>query len=430
MADSCRRVLEIEVPLEVVSERVERIAGEYRKHAKLAGFRPGKAPMSVVRQRYRDDIKAELLRDVVPEYVQAQAKDNKWDVVGNPSVSDIVFDDGSPLKFKATLEVLAEFELKDYDGIEIEVDNTEVVDKEVDETLSRLQNEGATFTNVDEDRPLKDGDFASIVVMDAGLPDDEQKSKAPEVLCEIGAERTLKEFSDNLRGAKAGEERTFPVSYPEDSHDQRVAGKTFNYKVKVLGIKAKQLPELNDDFAKELGDFDSIETIKNHIREDISKAKDRESAEKAKGELRSKLAAMHDFPVPDILVDNQVEKRLETFRRQVESQGMNLQGMQLDWNRLRVAQRDGAIEDVKCTLILAKIADVNNIEVDSSDVSAEMQKIAAIAKQPPEAIEAYLTRDGGIDRIKSRLRVDKTLEYVYQHSKRKIRTEATPEKES
>ena len=422
VADSCRRVLEIEIPLDIVRKRTDEIVGEFRRHARLPGFRPGKAPVSLVQQRYRDEIRSEILRDLVPEYVATQAKEHNWNLVGNPSISDIEYSEESPLKFKASLEIMPEIELKDFRALEVEVADTTVRDEDVEIMLRDLQEEGATFVNVDEPRPLQDGDSASIAVHEVIPGQETAAAKDQELLFEIGSERTVKEFTENLRGAALDEERTFEVTYPADWGDHRTAGRTVNYRVKILGIKMKQLPELNDDFARELGPFESLADVRKRIREDLEKARQRDSEQDAKSEVRGKLAQLHEFPVPDLLVERQVDKRMEAFKRQIAAKNLNPQSLDLDWGRMRAAQRQGAVDDVKSTLILEKIAQENNLTVAPEEVSAEVQKVSAASHQSPEVVEAYLTKDGGLDRIKSRLRIEKALEFVFQNVRKKAKS--------
>jgi len=428
VAEDCRRILEIEVPQDVVKKRVEGIVAQLQRRVRLPGFRPGKAPVSLVRQRFRDDIRSELLRELIPEYVEAQAREHKWDAVGNPAVSDVEYAEDSPLKFKATLEVLPEIELKDYGDLEIEVEETAVSEEEVEKTLAHLQEEGATYVNL-ESRPLQDGDYASIAVKELLVGGESPVGKTHEALCEIGGPQTIKEFTENLRGATLGEERSYDVSYPSDFNDPRIAGKTVSYHVKVLGLKKKQLPELNDDFARELGNFDSLDSVRQRIREDMEKAKRRESDQNAKSQLREKLARLHDFPVPEVMVERQIERRLDAVRRQIESKGMNPRSLQVDWGKVRAAQREAAVEDVKSGLILEKIAQENNMEVEEADLQKEIQEIVAATNQAPEVVEAHLTKDGGLDRIKSRLRIDKSLEFVLLNVRRTKKSRITGEKE-
>ena len=428
MAESCRRVLDIEIPLDVVKGRVESIAGRFQRSARVPGFRPGRVPLSLIRERFQGEIRAELLRELVPEYVQVQAKEHNWEPIGNPKVSDIEYTQDRPLKFKATLEVMPDFQLEDWESLQVAVAQPEVSEEEVERALHQMREEWATYVNLDP-RPLEDGDFASIDLKEVfigaeatgmstpnrttsgGRSSKPMPAQTREVLCEIGGANTFREFSDNLRGAGLGEERSFTVTYPSDFASSRLAGKTVSCHVKILGLKKKQLPELNDDFAKELGDYNTLEDVRERIRKDLWSAKQQESEEHAKLQLKKKLVQLHDFPVPEVLVERQTEKRMDRLTRQIEADGLDPKI--LDWRAMQSAQRELAEEDVKSSLILEKISEVNNLEVATTEVEKEIQKIAASTRQSREVVEAHLTNDGGLDKIKSRLRIEKALAFVY-----------------
>jgi trigger factor len=226
----------------------------------------------------------------------------------------------------------------------------------------------------------------------------------------------VKEFTENLRGAPAGEERSFEVAYPREFSDPRLAGNTISYRVKVLGIKKKQLPELNDELARELGEFDSLEAVRQRVREDLSRAKRRDAVDEAKKRLRRELVELHDFPVPDLLVERQLDRRMERLRRQIASQGVNLQTLDVDWGKVRGSQREAALEDVKSSLILERIAEQESVDVQEEELEREIEKLAAATNQPAPALRARLTREGTLDKIKSTLRVEKALELVLHHA--------------
>ena len=205
--------------------------------------------------------------------------------------------------------------------------------------------------------------------------------------------------------------------YSRDHGDPRLAGKTVSYHVKVLGIKQKHLPELNDDFAREIGEYDSLEAVRRHIREDLENSKRQQAEQDARQSVRQKLVELHDFAVPETLVERQIERRLERLRRQITAQGMDPQRLSLDWGKIRASQREGAVEDVKSTFILEKIAHREQLEPDESEVARELEKIAAATQQSAEAVRSRLTTEGGADRIKSRLRIEKALEFVFHNAR-------------
>ncbi len=415
MSDSCHRVVEIEVPSQVVQERAQAVVRELQRRTRLPGFRPGKAPASVIRQRFQDDIRSRVLQELVPEYFAAAARERKWEPVGNPSVTDVQYEEDAPLKFRATVEVLPVFELAGYSGLRVEVPQPDVPEEEVEKALEGLREQAAAYINVDP-RPLRDGDFAGIAIQGGEPAKGSADVRVDEILCEIGGPNTVREFTENLRGAEVGQELAFEVAYRPDHGDPRLAGKSVPYRVKVLGIKRKQLPELDDEFARELGDFDSLEAVRRHVREDIEKSKREEAGNRARAELRKQLVALHDFAVPDTLVERQIERRLERLRRQITSQGVDPQSMALDWGKVRAAQRQEAVEDVKSTFILEKIAHREHLEPEESDVDQEIERIASATQTDVAAIRSRLTREGGLDRMKSRLRIERALDFVFHQA--------------
>jgi trigger factor len=417
MSDSCRRVVEIEIPPQIVQERAQAVVRELQRRTRLPGFRPGKAPASVIQQRFQDDIRSQVIQELVPEYIAATAREQKWEPVGNPSVSDVRYEEDAPLKFKATVEVLPEFELADYSALKVEITQPEVADDEVEKALVGLRERSAAYVNVDP-RPLRDGDFAGIAIQSGAPGKASSDVRVDEILCEIGGPNTVKEFTENLRGAEVGQELSFEVSYRPDHGDRRLAGKSVPYRVKVLGIKQKQLPELNDEFARELGEFDSLDAVRQHIRQDMEKSKLEEVEHKARTEVRKQLVALHDFSVPDTLVEKQIERRLERLRRQLASQGMDPESLSLDWGKVRAAQREEAVEDVKSTFVLEKIAHREQLEPEESEVQSEIERIASVTQSDAATIRSRLTREGGLDRMKSRLRIEKALDFVFQQARK------------
>ena len=247
--------------------------------------------------------------------------------------------------------------------------------------------------------------------------DQTQPVHMDEVLIEIGGKNTVPEFTENLRGANAGDERQFEVSYPEDANDKRLAGKTFVYTVKIQAIKKKSLPELNDEFAKQLGEFSSLDQVRNQIRENMLAERKHTAEREAKDKLVAELVKRNDFEVPESLVDRQIDLRLERGLRALAAQGMKMEDMKkMDLPRLRAGQRDQAVQDVKSSLLLERIAELEKIEVGDDELNHELDALAQQTKQTPEAVRARLTQDGGLDRIRNRIRSDKTLEFLYHQS--------------
>lgn len=409
--------MEIEIPPEVVKKRLDAVAIQLQRRVRLPGFRPGKAPISFIQQKFRDDIRSEVLQELVPEYVRVRAQEQNWEPVGHPSVTDVQFADDTALRFKATVEILPEFQLENYGDISVPLEESKVSEEEVVKNLDRLREQAATYVNLEE-RPLQEGDFASIGFEGISPGKDSTPVKVEEVLCEIGGANTMKEFTENLKGAQLGEERKFEVAYPPEFNDPRLAGKTIAYKVKVLGLKKKILPELNDDFAREMGEFASLDALRQRVQDELGKAKREEAEQNAKSQLRQKLVELHDFPVPESMVERQLERRVERLRRQLAAQGVDLKSLQMDWKKLRASQQESALQEVKSALILEKIAEKEKIEAEEADIEEEIGKIAAASQQTSAMIRSRLTKEGALDKIRARIRIEKALEIIFRKASR------------
>jgi trigger factor len=416
--DGIKREISVEIPADEVTRETEAIVQKYQKLARLPGFRKGHVPASIIRQRFAEDLKSDVVEALVPRYFRKEAEKLGVVPVSQPRVTDLHIHDGEPLRFKATFEIMPEIKVEGYKDLRAERLEIEVTDAEVDEALNSVREQHATFTSV-EGRSLMEGDFAQ-ASMD-GKPKAGDAGAQPvhmdEVLIEIGGKNTVREFSENLRGASAGDERTFEVNYPDDAPDKRLAGKTFVYSVKVQAIKQKHLPELNDDFAKELGEFSSIEQVRKQIRENMLAEKRHAAERAAKDKLVAELVKRNDFEVPDSLVERQIDVRLERGLRALAAQGMKLEDMKkMDLPRVRVGQREQAVQDVKSSLLLERVAELEKIEVSDEEVDREVEALSKQTKQTPEAVRARLTQDGGLDRIRNRIRSEKTLDFLYHQS--------------
>ena len=429
--NACQRELSIEVPAEDVRRETESVIQKYSKLARIPGFRKGKVPAGVVRSRFAEEIKSEVVEALIPRAFRAEVEKQKLQPVSQPHVTDLKMEEGQPLQFKAAFEVLPDIEVSGYQEIRPEKPDTKVTEDEVNAALNQLREQAATYQTLD-DRAITNGDFAEITF--SGTPKEEAKPEAADssgepatseakpinvddVLVEVGGENTVKEFSEHLSGAKAGDERSFDVNYADDFGDKRLAGKTVSYHVKVKSVKQKQTPELNDDFAKELGSFADVDALRKQIRENMEHEKQHQANHHVKEKLIEELVAKNDFPVPDSMVERAVDARLERGLRALAAQGMRTEDMRkLDFTRLRSAQRDAAVREVKASLILDKIADQEKIEVSDDDVDKEITIIASQAQQPTETIRARLTKEGALDRIRDRIRNEKALEFLLNRS--------------
>jgi trigger factor len=414
--ESTKREIAVEVPAQEVQRETEALIQKYQKLARLPGFRKGHVPASIIRQRFSEDIKTEVVEALVPRYFRQEAEKQGLVPVSQPRVTDLHIHDGEPLRFKASFEILPEIKVEGYKDLRADKPVIEITDEEVQQALNHLQEQHATFDAI-EGRTLADGDFAQVSLDGRPKDGEGQPVHMDDVLVEIGGKNTMPEFTEHLRGASTGDEKTFEVKYPEDSNDQRLRGKTFDYTVKVLSLKKKSLPELNDAFAKELGDFTGIDDVKKRVRENMEAEKKHTAEHEAKDKLVAELVKRNDFEVPEAMVDRQIDVRLERGLRALASQGMRAEDMKkMDLNRLRSGQREQAVQEVKASLLLDRIADLEKLEVSDEEIDHEIEALALQTKQTSEAVRARLTRDGALDRIRNRIRNEKTLNFLYHQS--------------
>jgi trigger factor len=417
---TCKREIEMEIPADVAQKATDKVARNFAKVARIPGFRPGKAPIPLIRKRFADDIQGEVLQSLVPEYLTKALDEKKMVPVTRPEVDNVEFKDGEPLKFRAVFEVLPEFELGNYKNLEVKIDAVDAGEPQVDKAIEEMRERAATFVPV-EGRAAKDGDFLLIKLQ--GTPKGEGEPVAAEnIMCHIGAEETLESFTENLRGTNPGDTREFESKYPDDYPDPKLAGKTFDFKIDVQGIKEKKLPELNDDFAKEVaGEAAGVTTLdemRAKVRENLEAAKDDQQKAQAREKILESLVKSHDFPVPEALVHHQMDVRLERTVRQLTAQGIDPRQVNVDWASMRERQRDRAIDDVKAELLIDRIADAEKIEVSDEELDKEIAHLAEHhGGESATALRARLTKQGALDNMKSQLRNNKTIDWLYSNAR-------------
>ena len=420
---TCRREIELEIPADNVQKAADKITRDIARVARIPGFRPGKAPATLVRRRFASDIEGEVVQSLVPEYLRKALEEQKVLPVTDPQVDKVEFKEGEPLKFHAVYEVLPEFTLADYKNLEIKVDDVEVGDAQVDQAIQEMRERASTFVPA-EGRAIQDGDYAQIklhgVPAAGGDPVD-----ADNILCHVGGEETLEVFTTNLRGASIGDTKEFDAVYPDDYPDESLKGKTYAYKIEVEGIKEKKLPELNDEFAKEAageaGGITTLDELRKKIRADLDAAKEQSKNAQGRERILEALIKRNEFPVPESLVKGQMDVRLERAVRQLASQGIDPRAVNVDWAAMRQRQRDRAVDDVKAEILLDRIATEEKIEVTDEELEKEIEHLASHSGESALALRARLTKQGALDRMKSKLRSDKTIEWLY----RSARVEAT-----
>jgi trigger factor len=421
------RTVEITIPADEVSRARRSVVKRYQKQARIPGFRAGKVPESLIRGRFAEGIRQEVLEAVMPQHFQKAIAEGNFRLVSQPQVVDMKMEDDQPLWFKASFEVMPEFTVDGYQDVKVEKPSAAFTDEEFAGEVERVRDSRSTMEPVEEERPLADGDWAQITFTGSVQPavegqdgkDTDAKESAPlsgeDVMLEVGGSNTLTAFTDALRGATVGQELRFEVNYPEDFGEKRLAGKNVAYDVAVKGIKRRVQPELNDDFAKELGDYSSYEDFTSKYRENLQAEKDRRTETETRDRLLTALSERFQFPIPESMIQQQIDARLDRGLRSLAAQGMREEDMkQLDFARLRAAQRDSATNEVRSLLILDSIADAEKINVSEQEVAQELELLSLQLREPVDTLRVRLTQDGSVARIREQIRRDKTAKLLYE----------------
>ena len=422
------REIEVEVAADEVSKTYKGVIKRYQKLARIPGFRSGKVPESLVRSKFAKELRQEVLESLVSERFRKAIDEQKLRPISEPQLLDLQLHDGEPLKFKAAFEVAPEIKLDGYDSVKIARPEVALTEDEYQAELSRVLDSHATVETVEEDRPLADGDWAEIqfkgevkdlaqTVTEEGVENTSNKEPitGEDVLVEIGGKNTLPAFTEALRGTKPGQEMSFEVSYPAEFGEPKLAGQTVGYDVSVKAIKRKTYPERDAEFAKQLGNYEGWEDFEKQLREHAADRKKNALESQARDRMLDELVQKFPFPVPESFVQQQVDARLDRGLRALAQQGMSSEEMRrLDFGRLREAQRDQALNEVKASMILDKIGETEQVAVSDEDMDRELLMLSLQSREPLEALRERLSKDGGLDRIREQMRREKTASVLYE----------------
>jgi len=412
----CTRELVLDISAEEVSKTYSRVVRNYQKQARIPGFRAGKVPESVIKRRFATDIRKEVIDTLLPDRFNKAVMDLGVMPVGQPRVTELNVEDGAPLHVKAVFEFVPSFSIDGYQSVAVDKPPVEITEEEYAQEIGQLRESRATIEPVEEDRALVDGDWAQISYSGHLEGDaDAGPLTGEDTLVEIGGKDTVEAFTSILRGAKPGQELKAEVVYPADFSDANLAGKTVAYDVEVKAIKKRTLPDLDDSFASELGNYESFADLEARVREHIANRKRRSVEGETKDRLFAALTERFPFPVPETLVQEQVDARLDRGLRALAAQGMDTEQMRkLDFTRLRAAQRDSAVAEVKTMILLDRISHEEKITINDEEVDGAVRLAALQAREPYETVRARLTEDGGLARIREQLRREKTASVLYE----------------
>ena len=423
------REISVEAPAEEVAKVFGTVIKRYQKLARIPGFRAGKVPESLVRSKFARELREEVLQKLVSERFRQAIVEQKLHPVSEPQLLDLQLTDGQPLRFKAAFEVLPEFDVAGYETVRVEKPQTELTEEEFEAELGYVLDSQATVETVEEERALAEGDWAEIqfrgeikplaqTVTEEGVTSTtpaEEPISGDDVLIEIGGKNTLAAFNDALRGSKVGQELKFEVEYPADFGEKKLAGQTVGYDVTVKAIKKKTYPERDAELAKQLGNSESWEEFEKLLRERVGTRK-REALEAgARNKMLDELIGRYNFPVPETLVQQRVDARLERGLRALAQQGMKAEDMRkLDFVKLRVAQREQAEQEVRASLVIDRIAQIEGVAVSDEELNQEVMMLSMQTREPYETLRERLAKDNGLERLREEMRREKTGSVLYE----------------
>jgi len=406
--NSCQRAVSIEVDPESLKPDHSAVCNKYQRQARVPGFRQGKTPMSLILQRYKNEIREDFLEASVQKHLLEAIKSEKLQPLDHPHIHELSYNEGEPLKFTAEFEVLPELNLSNYRGLEIERVPVEVKEEEVEAAIKTMQERMAQYVPV-TGRGIQTGDFAVISYVGKFSDPSRKNIEAKDIYCEVGSDNTLTEFNENLLGAQAGDKKSFPVKYQDDFPNKDLAGTEVHYEIEIQDIRQKQMPELNDEFAKDAGQYGSLEELRNKVRESITSNKEQVAQSDMQEKLVELIIRNNPFDVPAVMVKKQTENRLNDYVRSLIARGVHPKTLDINWTEFQERQKELAVTDVRVALVLEHIAEKENITVTEEELDEDISKRAQETHQAFDAVKSRLTKEGATDRIKDRIRNKKSL---------------------
>ena len=425
-----RKNVRVEIPSDVVNAEIERVARGYSRTAKVPGFRPGKTPSRVIKQRFKDQILHEVAHDLIPRAVDDALREKGVEAVDTPDVRDVTIEEGQPLIFTASFDTVPAFEPGDYSTLTFRRPSSRVEDKAVTEALERLRERAARFEPV-EGRGIVHGDTAVVDIerhaidtaaeRGEGAPAKRDRGAGPpgvnvdrhdNVTVEIGATANPPGFDEALLGLEPEATKTFSIHYPADHAVADLADADVTYTVTVRGIKKRVMPALDDEFAKDLGDFETFEALRARVRQDLEHEARHTAERELRGELMKQLAARVPFEVPASLVEREIDRRIEDFARRLMEQNLDPRQAGIDWGAFRESQRELAREAVGGALALDEVARREHLEVSDEEAEREVVRFAERSGHTPAAARARLEKEGGLSRVYAGLRREKSIDFL------------------
>jgi trigger factor len=412
---SYQRVLKIEVPSQTVNQEMESIYSKVSKTATHPGFRTGKVPRGILEKKLGKSVRLEAVETTVASSTKKALAEQELVPLTDPDFGEVNFEDDGPLSFEATIEVTPDIELADYKGIELKRVKREVTDDDVQSVLERLRVSNAKYTPAE--RPVEDGDFIVLdfEAFENGAP--LKDGKGENFPLEVGSGAFGEDFEEQLVGVAKDEEKRINVTYPEDYRAQELAGKSIEFEVKVKDIKERELPELNDDFAKDLGEHATLDELKQHIRERLEKDMERRIEQFLRDQAMSKIVADSKLEVPPKLKSRVAASIFEDEVNRMAQQGVPRESIAAQQDQLSQHAEREAERQLKVTFVADEIAERENLSISDEELQTSLDEMAKENEEQASRIEEYFKSERVRERYREQLRVRKILDFIVEHAK-------------
>jgi trigger factor len=407
-----KKSVAVEIPSDVVDAQIERVAKSYSRQARIPGFRQGKVPPTLIKKRFKEQILHDVAHDLIPRAIDDALRERGLEPVDTPDVQDVALDEGQALTFTATFETLPPIDPGTLESIALRRPAVTLEDAAVESAISQLQNRAARFEPV-EGRAVADGDTVTLdVERDEPHGDHRHGHNHQDVVVEMGGKANPPGFDDEIRGLDVGAEKSFTLHYPADYAVTEMAGTDVNYKVKVKDIRTRVLPALDDEFAKDVGDFATLEALRERITNDLQREAESEADRQLRADLLKELAGRVTVDLPDALVERELDRRTEEFARRLMDQNIDPRKANIDWDGFRDSQREASQDSVKSALVLDEIARRESIAVTDADLDKDVADYAERSGLTPAAVRARLEKEGALSRLSAGLRREKAIDFV------------------
>ena len=415
LIEGCKHSLEVTVPLDEVEREEAAALAEVTAKVRLPGFRPGKVPQGVVKARFASDVRQKVLDKLIPKALNAAVDRENLRVVSRPDIVDLKWEPAESIWFKAEFEVSPAIELGEYRGLTVKYAEPVVTEEEVNARIEEIRDSKAEYVNIDP-RPAEDGDY--VLVNLKSIAGADKAVERDDLSLKIGDKDALPAFNENLTGMSPGETKEFTVTYPENYAEESLSGKSVTFEVTVTALRKKELPELNDEFAKDLGDYQVLDELRNAVKASMLREREIRAKNEAKMLLIEQLVNAHEFPVPEVFVDRQLRDGLEQRLAALIQQGIDPKELNFDWKSYREANKEQAVKDVKGSLLLEKIAEREAIETMRDEMDKEIQRIARSQRKPVAQVRMDLEKANRMPAIASQIRTEKVLNFLFDNARK------------